>query len=193
MCFLPIVMNSLNSDFLGAKWWPHFPAISPWSNHLTSPGLSFLVCKVETMRGVAMIKKTLKHFKGWGQSPAHGGYSLNTEVWCFKLQARVELASLSEKHLEVWNVPTTMHRLATTERYRSHRKKARIWATYNSFTNFMGLISFSFMSLKSAISILGISEICPNAGIKQHFPPSLCWFMVVELNFSQTTLIRKVI
>lgn len=38
------------------------------------------------------------------------------------------------------------------------------WAAYGSFTDFMGLISL--MSLKSEISILGISESMLNAGIK---------------------------
>lgn len=82
----------------------------------------------------------------------------------FRLQAAVELASASEKHVEFCNAPSIAQRLETTHRYHSNRNQAVFGATYNSFTDIMGFISF--MSLKSAISFLGLSENMPNAGIK---------------------------
>lgn len=61
----------------------------------------------------------------------------------------------------------------------------------NTFTDFIGFISF--MSLKSAISILGISENMPNASIKQHFPHSLWGVYGCGIQFQPNNINPKVI
>lgn len=90
MCFFPIVIDSLKSDYLGTKLpFHHFLAVRPPPLPVESLNISraqFLYLQSGDNKRVFMIiKEDSKTYKGLEQCPACGRYSLNTVVWSFGL------------------------------------------------------------------------------------------------------------